>query len=231
MDEHTSAPELGGADWEIGAAAEAMTSAWLAYTADPTAAHMEVYSEAARRHAAAVASKSMAGMAGMVVPLMTGLQRVETNIEANARRLELSVAASLKRLEDTSEARFDYMLGVIDKHLKTMDTRLDVYGDQIDGFRSDLSAFRQEYRTEVDAVKMDFTLFKTESAADRMGIRHMIEQLPQTEQIKVIEDVLTRLDAVEALVKGGRDENFALLVAAGALVLLWVVVIILSVLR
>jgi CHASE3 domain sensor protein len=140
----------------------------------------------------------------MVVPLMTGLQRVETNIEANARRLELSVAASLKHLEDTWETRFDYMLGVIDRHLKTMDTRLDVYGTQIEGLAR-----------RMDASEAD----RTELRADQKSIRDLINQLPHTEQLTVIKEV-------QYEVKRLRRLFWRAIVALGAIVLLLVIVFI-----
>lgn len=116
----------GGADWEIGAAAQALTAAWLAWADDPTPGHFSAYEEAARRHAAAVTSKSTSAFAGSLSSVLLG--------QAELRKIfERSERADLDRWVEFRA------------HL---DSRLDAYGRELDELKAEGRAQHQRSNEE-----------------------------------------------------------------------------------
>jgi hypothetical protein len=171
MEDNGIAPQLTGADLEI-----ANTATRLSQALGMEGPQAEALRLALSDHATAVGSKSTAMIAGLFGPVFKHIEDTRVDVAKLAEQREKD------RKTDT-----DYRTKMLNWRTELrlhIDDRFDAFGTELNGFHDEMRAFRQEYRTEVDAVKRDFTLFKEESRADRAEIRRIINQMPQSEQLK-----------------------------------------------
>lgn len=187
MEEQTRAPQ-GGADWESGAAADAVTQAAEAWARDPSDSNTAAWNKAIRDMNAAVGSRSMQTFSAVAAPIMASLKRLEDGQEdaralataarddAQATRQEVAtVARQYVELREWWETRYTYMLGQIEGFIARADRQLTVYGEQIDNLSRRMDA----------------------SERDRADLRRIIERLPASEQLAVIKDVQRQLRRME----------------------------------
>lgn len=169
-DDHTMSAPTSGADWEIGEAARKLSEA-LALDGVQSAALRAALSD----HATAVGSKSTAMIAGLFGPVMRGLEATRSDLADLARQ-----RTDDRRLEETYRG-------------KMLDWRVELR-DHID---KRFDAFGQELDTRVGALEQDLAAFKVDSRRDRMEIRAILAELPESEQLIMIRDMQERLKRVE----------------------------------
>lgn len=182
--------DTGGADWEIGAAAGALTNTWLAWSAEPTAARFAAYEEAARRHAAAVTSKSTSALASIMASV-------------------LHSQAELRTLFERMEHAELVWRGELRSHL---DARFDAFGAELDAFK--LESRAQHTKSNADRAELRDTIGALAESMETLAreledvrARSLADAVDPSERLRLIQWLRDNQTALARIIERYGDEQ------------------------
>lgn len=183
-EQNVSAPVEGGADWESGAAADAVTRAGQAWIEDPTPEHLAAYNKALRDVNAALGTRATQILNNTMRPMLIILQKISDDqdaakiVQQETRGEVADLARQFVTERDLWEAYRNAMLMWRSELRNDFNTYKDALSKEFDTLRDDVSGFMLTQES-----------FNAQSRADRIELRAIINQLPQSEQLGVIKQL------------------------------------------
>jgi uncharacterized protein YoxC len=122
----TGSAQEGGADWESGAAADAVTTAAAAWLRDPTPAHLSAYNKALRDVNAALGTRATQNLSAIAAPIMASLQAIKAQMESEGSMRRIDHEQVVDRYDTQATRIFGEIDGLVEVQRDVLSTVSEV---------------------------------------------------------------------------------------------------------